>query len=194
MSIPERKKELRKEKIALRKSIGAEMRSLADHAITKNLESLPELEKFNSLVAYVSDGTEPDLSEIMTRFLENGGTLGLPRLLENHQFDIAKTHSLDNLCVNKWGIPEPGADAEPCSPSELRNSLWLVPGVAFDDHCGRLGRGKGIYDRLLSNGAGLTIGIFYECQNCGGIPADPHDVRLDMIVTDKRIIRKPPNS
>jgi 5-formyltetrahydrofolate cyclo-ligase len=47
-----------------------------------------------------------------------------------------------------------------------------------------LGRGKGVYDRLLSGGCGLSIGVFYECQKCESLPVEGHDLGLDMIATE----------
>ena len=63
--------------------------------------------------------------------------------------------------------------------------------TAFDTQCRRLGRGKGFYDRLLSN-AKFSMGIFYECQRFeGDIPAEPHDINLDIIVTEKQLYHTP---
>lgn len=190
MVTPDRKKRIREEKTVLRKLLGPGERSTADHAIRKNLESLPELDEFKILVAYASDGTEPDLSGIVERFLASGKAVAFPRYRSSSHYDIAKIAGWKDLSGKKWGIPEPGPEAPPCTPDELRNSLWLVPGVAFDDECRRLGRGGGIYDRLLSGRAGCIIGVFYECQNCGAAPSDSHDVPLDMVVTEKRILRR----
>ncbi|MCM1518351.1 MAG: 5-formyltetrahydrofolate cyclo-ligase [Pseudoflavonifractor sp.] len=65
----------------------------------------------------------------------------------------------------------------------------IVPGVAFDRAGNRVGRGKGYYDRLLeSHGDAVLIGIGYDFQLVEGIESEPHDVRMDYIVTDKEII------
>lgn len=189
VTLKEQKRLLRKEKTALRRAIGAEERFIADHAIVKALESIPELQESDSLVAYASDGTEPDLSGIMLRFLESGKNLILPRFSEDGHYDLVLTRSLA-LRVGKWGIPEPDPEAEICPRDLLRNSCWLVPGVAFDASCSRLGRGKGIYDRLLAEENHLAIGVFYECQKCDAIPKQPHDMPLSMVVTEQRIYRR----
>jgi len=86
-----------------------------------------------------------------------------------------------------WGIPEPSADAPAASPDVLANALWLVPGVAFDPACRRLGRGKGVYDRLLAHGAGKTIGIFYELQRCEELPHEPTDQPVGRVVTESGV-------
>jgi 5-formyltetrahydrofolate cyclo-ligase len=67
--------------------------------------------------------------------------------------------------------------------------LWLVPGVVFDMTGSRLGRGKGVYDRLLNKRGGIRIGIFYQCQENTVVPVEAHDCPLDMIVTENGMSR-----
>ena len=67
--------------------------------------------------------------------------------------------------------------------------LFLVPGVAFDKSGNRLGYGKGYYDQLLHNTTGLKIGICFDCQVVDAIPNETHDIKMDIIVTESRIIQ-----
>ncbi len=68
--------------------------------------------------------------------------------------------------------------------------LYLVPGVAFDEALNRLGRGGGIYDRILNGRGGATaLGVFYECQQCLALPTEAHDVPLDIVVTESAVRR-----
>ena len=98
---------------------------------------------------------------------------------------------LNDLVIGKYGIAEPSMDLAAAGRQEYECMLYLVPGVAFDNRCQRLGRGKGFYDRLLLN-AEFSMGIFYECQRFEGeIPSEPHDIKLDMIVTEKQIYTFP---
>ena len=65
----------------------------------------------------------------------------------------------------------------------------LVPGLAFDRHGGRLGFGKGYYDRLLlAAGDAVKIGLGYSFQILKTLPADAHDVKMDLIMTEKESI------
>jgi 5-formyltetrahydrofolate cyclo-ligase len=64
--------------------------------------------------------------------------------------------------------------------------LVLVPGVAFDLHGRRLGRGKGFYDQLLATVRGTTIGAAFEQQVVREVPVEPHDVYLNCILTPTR--------
>ena len=69
-------------------------------------------------------------------------------------------------------------------------STVLVPGLAFDIHGNRLGRGKGYYDRFLSTlpESTVTIGLSFECQVFDQIPVDLDDWPVSMLVTEERIL------
>ncbi len=66
--------------------------------------------------------------------------------------------------------------------------LIIVPAVAYDRNGNRLGRGKGFYDRLLGSTAATKIGIGYEFQIIDQVPIEPHDVKMDMIITQNSCI------
>ena len=182
-SLHDRKKAVRREKIALRRAMPAEIRRKADDAINRRLLEIVRTEKPSALVAYVSDGTEPDLTPVLRYALQESISLSLPRFAQDGSYSIVTVRSLD-FPASHWGIPEPSADAPAASPDVLANALWLVPGVAFDPACRRLGRGKGVYDRLLAHGAGKTIGIFYELQRCDSLPHEPTDQPVGRVVTE----------
>ena len=88
--------------------------------------------------------------------------------------------------IGKFGVREP---AERCAPVPLnRLDLVLVPGIAFDIRGGRLGRGQGYYDRLLSAVTGLKCGVAFDEQIVDAVPVGPLDVRLNCILTPTRWI------
>ena len=98
--------------------------------------------------------------------------------------------SLATLAPGKWGLMEPVSTRPADAYIQTENVLYLVPGVAFDEKLNRLGRGGGIYDRILNGrGCATALGIFYECQQCLVLPTELHDVRLDMIVTEAAVRR-----
>ena len=66
--------------------------------------------------------------------------------------------------------------------------LMVIPAVAFDRKGNRLGRGKGFYDRLLSTSKATKIGVGYEFQLFDDLPSEPHDVAMDMVITQKSLI------
>ena len=92
----------------------------------------------------------------------------------------------DGLLSGKFGILEPAADA---AEAENEFNLILIPGLAFDLHGGRLGRGKGFYDRFLAGARGLRAGVCFDDRIVESVPIDPHDLRMDFVVTPSLIYR-----
>ncbi|MBR2364100.1 MAG: 5-formyltetrahydrofolate cyclo-ligase [Lentisphaeria bacterium] len=183
------KQGLRREKRLLRKSLSAEDRKSFDDAICRTLEGLPEVEKFPLIAAYATDGTEPDLMRFLEKAVRKGRKICLPRWISDSEYGMAFVDESFRLVQGKWNIPEPGSEAPSVPEEVLKEALFLVPGVAFDEGCARLGRGKGIYDRMLDTLKGKSIGIFYECQKCGKVPLEEHDRLLDLVVTEKQVYR-----
>lgn len=109
--------------------------------------------------------------------------LFLPRVI-GEELDVIK-YSPSLTRQGSFNITEPCGDNN-INPQEL--DLIIVPGVAFDLNGNRLGRGKGFYDRLLNNTNALKIGIGYDCQLLEQIPAEPHDVKMDAVITPNNII------
>ena len=95
-------------------------------------------------------------------------------------------NSFDDLSPGAYGILEPSA-GEPTMSFEPA-SLCIVPALSYDEKGNRLGFGKGYYDRFLSGFKGIKTGICYELSLCETLPADDHDIRVDNIVTEDRII------
>ena len=68
----------------------------------------------------------------------------------------------------------------------------IAPGIAFDEYGWRIGAGAGFYDRFLAKIPWVSrIGLAFEAQMVSGVPHNDLDERLDMIVTEKRVIRCP---
>lgn len=90
------------------------------------------------------------------------------------------------LEIGSFYIEEPtGNDLHPIEEIEL----IIVPGVAFDSQGRRLGRGKGFYDRLLKSSKATKIGIGYEFQLVDQLPSEPHDIPMDIIITEHTTLR-----
>lgn len=86
------------------------------------------------------------------------------------------------------GIPEP-VDAAEALARDLR--VVVVPGLAFDAQGGRLGHGRGHFDRLLAQCEALRVGLCFENRLVGSVPMESHDVRMDVVTTEKRMIFAP---
>jgi 5,10-methenyltetrahydrofolate synthetase len=100
-------------------------------------------------------------------------------------YEPAQVRSLECvLHIGQFGIREPAAHCPAIPVNQL--DLALAPGVAFDAGGHRLGRGRGYYDRLLEPFAGVAAGVAFDWQILERVPVEPHDRRLDVIVTPTR--------
>ena len=80
---------------------------------------------------------------------------------------------------------EPKPDGEEAEAGEI--DLIIVPGVAFDAQCHRLGRGRGFYDRLLSSLHAPKIGICFDFQLVPSVPVESFDHPMDHVVTETKV-------
>ncbi len=108
----------------------------------------------------------------------------LPRV-NGDDLDILP-YDKSQLAHGSFNIEEPmGDDTVDISKIEM----IVVPGVAFDCNGNRVGRGKGYYDRLLEQTHATTIGVGYGFQLVNNIPAEPHDIAVDYVITEKGFIK-----
>ena len=188
---PTEKQLLRREKLQARRDLAPDYRKSADLSIQTRVETLPEFRQAEIVAAYASDGTEPDLIPLLRKAREEGKTVCFPRWREeDSSYEMAETDAAFTLTEGKWKMPEPPAEAASVPDYQLAKALWLVPGVAFDSKCGRLGRGKGIYDRFLAQAGGISVGVFYDCQKTAVLPMEPHDRCLELVVTESTLYRR----
>lgn len=180
---------IRRELLLRRDSIAPETRRLKDSRIREALTSLPEFQSAGTVLLYASFRTEVDTFGIMSLCLSEGKLLLLPRVdRELTVLNLYEVRDLAELSPGYMTIPEP------LLPEERRRQaqeadLIVVPGVAFDRGCNRLGYGKGFYDRLLQERNGrAVIALAYAEQVVDVLPSEPHDVRMDRIITDEEII------
>jgi 5-formyltetrahydrofolate cyclo-ligase len=131
---------------------------------------------------------ELDVWPLLSEALSAAKRVALPRFVaESRSYEPGQI--LDprlDLQVGHFGIREPHNRCAPVPSTRL--DLILVPGVAFDLHGHRLGRGKGYYDQLLRGLGGTTCGVAFDQQIVGEVPVEPHDVRVDYVLTPTRWI------
>ena len=96
-----------------------------------------------------------------------------------------------DIVTGKFGVREPAAICGEIPLNEF--DLVLVPGMAFDLAGNRLGRGRGFYDRLLAETSGIKCGVGYDFQLLEKIPTEPHDAKVDFILTPARCVRRKKN-
>ena len=130
---------------------------------------------------------EIDILDFLFNLERNYTQISLPVIDENNQMDFFKWSHNDLLKLNKFGIPEP-----------LRNKkvipdIVFIPLVAFDNRLYRVGYGGGYYDRYIEKISKikkiLKIGIGHSCQKIDRVPNDKYDKKLDIIITEKYVLR-----
>ncbi len=131
---------------------------------------------------------EPNLSDWYRNLIHNGHRLAFPIFdLKQHSFGCRWISDFDHdFAPGEFGILAPAHTCPLLSDAERISVIdyWIVPGLLFDHFGGRLGRGKGIYDRLLAQTKGIKVGVAFQWQVVSHIPRDPWDVPMDFVVTD----------
>jgi 5,10-methenyltetrahydrofolate synthetase len=143
--------------------------------------SLDEWKAASTVLLYCALPGEVDLSPLFSE----DKRIALP-LVQGDTL-VLKEYSPSALVPGFMGIMEPGPECREVLPSEI--DFAVVPGVAFDRSCLRLGRGKGYYDRLLPSLSCPLAGVAFRWQIVDSVPCDRWDVPLDLVVADSEIFR-----
>ncbi len=130
---------------------------------------------------------EIDILDFLEKLEIKGLQLCLPVVKKNNEMDYYSWSTKNLLKLNKYGIPEPE------QIKKVFPDIILVPLVAFDSRLYRIGYGGGYYDRYiekLSNKKNLLkIGIAHSCQKINRVPTNKYDKKLDIIITEKYVLR-----
>ncbi|MFA6053821.1 MAG: 5-formyltetrahydrofolate cyclo-ligase [Thermodesulfovibrionales bacterium] len=185
------KNAIRKEALGKRNQIPKELKGTKDSSIKQRLLALPEFLSARSVLFYASFRSEVETSGIIRESLSMGKRAILPKVdKRRHILRLYEIKNLDEMVAGFMGIPEPFQSEEREVLLEDID-LVIIPGAGYDYSGNRLGYGGGYYDILLSGKKKNMpiIALAYEEQLVDAIPAEKHDVRVDMIVTDQRVIR-----
>ena len=174
------KSEIRRAMRQRNRTLGHEVREAASERIFRQVEQCEEFRRAEVVALYCALPDEPATERVIARWLQLGKRVVVPRV----EGDAMRFFSYDptTQIVGSFGIEEPGDGAVLCSPSEIE--LMVVPGVAFTATGDRMGRGRGYYDKYLSQSdfRAYTIGVGYAHQLVDSLPVEEHDRRLDKVV------------
>ena len=187
--IEQQKRHMRVSALELRGQLHDKPRLSA--AIVERLAALPEYGTAHTLSCYVSTADEVHTHELLKKAWSAGKRTAVPYIGGGHIVLFHLT-SLAELAPGNFGILEPKRELRSLAERRIEPAdldLVIVPGVAFDRRCGRLGHGKGHYDYLLPQArpAARRIGMAFECQLVDEVPMLPHDVFLDAVITEREI-------
>jgi 5-formyltetrahydrofolate cyclo-ligase len=183
MTVPEQKRALREIQRRRLAATTPDERAVASRRLRRRLESLAVWGSASRILAFASLDGEPDLDLLLKVALSVGKMVALPRFRPAAGiYEAAEVLDWErDLTRGEFGIREPSVEAKAVPLNQL--DLVLVPGLAFDLFGARLGRGKGFYDRLLTDVSGHLCGVLFEWQLVGEVPLEPHDRLMNSILT-----------
>ena len=178
---------LRKEILAKRDLIPSAVKKIKDKAVEERLFGLEAIKNSQTLFLFASFRSEVDTFGMIKRALGDRKRVVLPKV-EGKNLGLYVISNVDELVPGYMQIPEPSVLTDDRKVTINEVDAIIVPGAAFDPSGNRIGYGGGFYDRLL---AGLerpvpVIAPTYEEQVIDSVPADAHDRKVDIIVTDRR--------
>ena len=193
IALREAKRALRERIVALRDACPAPQRAAAAQAIAERILALPSFGAARTVMMTLPFRSEWDTLPLVHAALAAGATVVLPRVVAGAR--MLALHAIRDpvadVVAGQWGIREPRPECPAVAPGAID---WvLVPGVAFDASGARLGYGGGYYDRLLplvARRAPRVAGTF-ALQVVDRVPFGPHDVRVDLVVTERQAIAAP---
>ena len=157
--------------------------------IFKKFRNIVNINKFNSISVYVDFNNEVPTDEIIKYALKNNIKVSVPFLIDNHNMKLKYINDYDkDINRNtKFGCGEPFEHCKDCNINEI--SMFIIPALAFDEKCNRLGFGRGYYDNILKrNKNALRVGLAYDYQILPSIPKDNNDEILDIIISESKVI------
>ncbi|MFO1413445.1 MAG: 5-formyltetrahydrofolate cyclo-ligase [Burkholderiales bacterium] len=184
----EAKRTMRNAVLAQRDALGADARAAAAAVIAGRIVALPSFAAARCLLLTLPFRSEWDTRAVIAAAQAQGRTVVLPRVDDAaRMLDLHVVRDVERETAPGFrGIPEPAATLPRV---DLAAIDWvLVPGVAFDPTGRRLGYGGGYYDRLLAmlDARAMRVAGAYDLQVVPSVPAAPHDLVVDLIVTDTR--------
>lgn len=189
VDIQSRKKEIRRRLLNRRMSIPSEVIKELNNKIITRLLSLDEFKKAKTVHIYIpiKGKNEVNTRPVIGELLRERKEVVVPVM----EFNSVVLHhvylnGLEDLKQNKWGVEEP-VHQEEADVQQL--DIIVVPMIGGDLHGNRLGYGKGYYDSFLSQTKAVKIGLLYNTCLVDEIPVESHDVELDILITEKKVIR-----
>ncbi len=186
----DRKRQIREQAHAARQA--QPHKDEASRRIVGRLLVLPEYRAARTVQFYVDVRAEVRTRPALPAALQSGKRIVVPWCNETGGLELFRLESMDELDVGKFQVLEPRAElrtrpAKQVAPEDV--DLVMAPGVGFDRRGGRLGHGKGYFDKLLRQvrSDAPLVALAFECQMFDAIPMEPHDVFMDKVITETTV-------
>jgi 5-formyltetrahydrofolate cyclo-ligase len=161
-------------------------------AICERFMAMPEYANSKTVMFYIDVRAEVRTRHSLPAALTSGKTIVVPWCNDKGELELYRLADMSELAVGMYKILEPkpelrGLPEKQCRAEDL--DVVMVPGVAFDRRGGRMGHGKGYYDKLLQHARPDTplVALAFECQFFPEIPVAPHDIFMDKIITEAAV-------
>ena len=179
------KSKIRKKILNIRKKKNKKNIKFSFLKIFKELKKNISKEKI--IGGYYPVNFEIDILEFLNKLKAKGLQISLPVIKKKNEMDFYSWSTKNPLKLNKYGIPEPE------QTKKVFPDIIFVPLVAFDKKLYRIGYGGGYYDRYIDKISKkkeiFKIGIAHSCQKINKVPANKYDKKLDIIITEKYVLR-----
>lgn len=175
------KREQRQKIRALKSTSNEDEQAEESKRIMECVLSHPKVKASEVILMYYSLPDEVDTHAAIDTLCQEGKIVLLPKIIDNEHLELRRYTGMSDMTSGQFGIMEPVGTPF----ASIKNvDVAIVPGMSFDSQCHRLGRGKGYYDRLLSQmPRTYIIGVCFEFQKCENLPCDKHDIQMDEIIS-----------
>jgi len=190
MDVTHTKRVARERALARRDALPPAERVRRSARICARAAALPELHKAATLLLFASFRSEVDTGPLLRWAAGRGAVVALPRVCGPRAIEAVRVADpAADLVPGHWGIPEPRVGLPVVSPGRIE--AVVVPGAAFCADGARCGYGGGFYDVYLPRLTPGTprVALAFEAQIADELPSEPHDIGVDVIVTEERVIR-----
>jgi 5-formyltetrahydrofolate cyclo-ligase len=186
------------DKTALRREVLGRRAALGDRgsrseAILARVRALDAYRSTRLVASYVGVGDEVETTPLLREAFDRKVAVAVP-WRDGARLHLVRIVALSELVPVSFGLLEPPPELAKLAGRVVvpsRVDLMLVPGLAFDRRGGRLGHGRGFYDRLLAEaGTGpLRVGLAFDCQIVERVPMTAGDQPMDLVVTENAVYR-----
>jgi len=149
--------------------------------IASKVLGLDKVTNANSVALFLPKSYEVSTNDLIHSL--NGKKLSVPVMKEEGVMQLVEFNNSIPISIGKFQVPEPKVKI----PINYIPDVIIVPAVSFDFELNRLGHGLGVYDRQLSKLNSYKIGVAFDFQIVDNLPHEPHDIKMDLVITENRI-------
>lgn len=195
------KKEIRGQVREKRRALSEQEWREKSHHICEKIRRLSCYQQADMIYAYLAKTGEVCLDELIQDALDGGKQVAIPKVL-GAEMEFYRLRDLTEVEIGCMGIREPlsrellsqgallqGDSSQKLRSREAKRALMLLPAVAVDEQCHRVGYGGGYYDKYLEKHPQIVkMAVVFEFQVYHGVPTEALDVSPDRIVTEERVL------